>query len=211
VRKNYSENDFVLGPNGIIFYYQLYTIAPYAAGIPTFELPYHEAGNLAVNIPPIKSNELEREAYLQAGKLIEANKDVYYNIFGLSMLPLDMPENAPEGQFLFPVKDERFKTFADLNNYISGIYVKSEADALMSSGRYIDKDGKLYGDLSKDTGMGYYVDWNNYRYEVSDISETSAKITIYTVEDSPAGKEDKIIKVNMIKENGRWLLEKMFS
>ena len=30
----YSENDFVLGPKGIIFYYQLYTLAPYAAGFP---------------------------------------------------------------------------------------------------------------------------------------------------------------------------------
>src|SRR5690606_5579807 len=40
--KSYSETDFLLGPNGIIFYYQLYTIAPYAAGIPTFELPYDE-------------------------------------------------------------------------------------------------------------------------------------------------------------------------
>jgi hypothetical protein len=59
--------------------------------------------------------------------------------------------------------------------------------------------------------MGYYVDWNNYRYELSDISESKATITIYTVDDSPAGKEDITIKVNMLKENDHWLLEKMFS
>lgn len=207
----YSENDFVLGPKGIIFYYQLYTLAPYAAGFPTFDLPYDEAGNLAIEILPLKSNEHERNAYLQAGRLIEANREVFCNIFGLSMLPLEIPENLPEDQSVFPVKDNRFVTFSDLENFIRGIYVKSEADALMNSGRYIDKDGKLYGDINKDAGMGYYVDWNNYRYELSDISESKATITIYTVDDSPAGKEDITIKVNMLKENDHWLLEKMFS
>lgn len=207
----YSENDFVLGPKGIIFYYQLYTLAPYAAGFPTFELPYDEAGDLAIEILPPNSNEDEIEAYLRAGRLIEANREVFCNIFGLSMLPLEIPENLPKDQSVFPVKDNRFVTFSDLDNYIRGIYVKSEADALMNSGRYIDKDGKLYGDINKDVGMGYYVDWNNYRYELSDISESKATITIYTVDDSPAGKEDITIKVNMLKENDHWLLEKMFS
>ncbi|NLZ54419.1 MAG: hypothetical protein GX892_15000 [Thermoanaerobacteraceae bacterium] len=73
-----------------------------------------------------------------------------------------------------------------------------------------DKNGKLYGDINKDAGMGYYIDWNKYRYEVSNISETGAMITIYTVDDSPAGREEIVIKVNMVKENDRWLLEKMF-
>lgn len=80
----------------------------------------------------------------------------------------------------------------------------------MGNGRYVDRDGKLHADLSKDAGMGYNVDWNDYRYGISDISETSATITIVTVDDSPAGKEDKIIKVKMLKENNKWLLEKMF-
>ena len=91
-----------------------------------------------------------------------------------------------------------------------GIYVKSEADTLMNSGRYIDKDGRLHGDINKDTGMGYYIDWNNYRFEVNETSESSAIITIYVVDDSPAGKEETTIEVKMLKENDRWLLEKMF-
>ena len=210
VKNHYSENDFILGPNGIIFYYQLYTIAPYVAGIPTFELPYDKAGDLAIQILPLESNELEREVYLQAGRLIEANKDVFYNIFGLAMLPLELPENISGEQSLFPVKDNRFITFSDLDNYIRGIYVKSEADALMNSGRYVDKGGRLHGDINKDGSMGYYVDWNNYRFEVNEISENSATIKIYVIDDSPAGREEKIIEINMLKENDQWLLEKMF-
>ena len=54
----------------------------------------------------------------------------------------------------------------------------------MNSGRYIDKDGRLHGDINKDTGMGYYIDWNNYRFEVNETSESSAIITIYVVDDS---------------------------
>jgi hypothetical protein len=211
VKNYYSENDFVLGPEDIILYYQHYAIAPYAAGIPTFEFPYDNAGDFAIEILPVKSNDNERDVYYQAGKLIEANREVFCDIFGLSMLPLEIPENIPEGQSVFPVKDNRFKTFSDLDNYIKGIYVKSEAEALMDSGRYIDKDGKLYGDINKDTGMGYYVDWNNYRYELSEISETNATITIYIIDDSPAGKKERTIEIKMLKEDERWLLEKMFS
>jgi hypothetical protein len=207
--KSYSETDFLLGPNGIIFYYQLYTIAPYAAGIPTFELPYDET-ELAIGILPAKPNDLEREVCLHAGWLIEANKDIFYNIFGLSMLPLELPEEIPAEQSLFPVKDKRFVTFSELDSYIRGVYLKSEADSLMNSGRYVDKDGRLHGDISKDTGMGYYIDWNNYRYKVTDIKENSANITIYVVDDSPAGREETTIEVKMLKENDRGLLERMF-
>jgi hypothetical protein len=211
VKNYYSEDDFVLSPEGLIFYFQPYAIAPYAAGIPIFDLPYSKAVDLSIEIVPIEPNDHERDAYLQAGKLIEANKEVFYNIFGLSMLPLEMPEIISEDQSIFPVKDNRFTTFSDLDNYIRGIYVKEEADALMGTERYIEKDGKLYGDIYKDAGMGYYVDWNNYRYELNDISETEATIKIYTVDDSPAGREEITIEVKMLKENDSWLLEKMFS
>ncbi|MGI6425255.1 MAG: DUF3298 and DUF4163 domain-containing protein [Tepidanaerobacteraceae bacterium] len=209
VKNYYSENDFILSPEGIIFYFQHYAIAPYAAGIPTFELPYEDAEDLSIEILALKPNNHQREIYLQAGRLIEANKEVFCNIFGLSMLPLELPENFT-GEAVFPIKDSRFVTFSDLDNYMRGIYVKSEADTLMNSGRYIDKDGRLHGDINKDTGMGYYIDWNNYRFEVNETSESSAIITIYVVDDSPAGKEETTIEVKMLKENDRWLLEKMF-
>jgi len=211
VKNNYSMENFVLDHEGIIFYYEPYAIAPYAAGIPAFKLPYDKAGTLAVKIPPLKSSGLQNELYYQAGKLIDTNKEVFYDIFGLSMLQLDVPEKRPENQWIFPVKDKRFTTYSELDNYIRNTYIKSQADILMGNGRYLNKDGKLYGDMSKDGGVGYYVDWNNYHYEISDISQTSATITIYTIDDSPAGKKDITIKVKMQKENGLWLLEKMFS
>ncbi len=48
IRKNFHEKNFYLTPEGFVIYYQLYTIAPYYIGIPTFTIPYHEitAGGL---------------------------------------------------------------------------------------------------------------------------------------------------------------------
>jgi len=210
LREYYAEDDFVLTENSIMFYYQLYAIAPYAAGFPEFELPFDEAGPLALNIPELPANQLEKEIYDRAGKLIDRNKLAFFEIFGLSMLHMEIPDKRADEEVLFPVKDERFTTFFELDAYVRSTYIKSEADALLSNGRYHNIEGKLYGDLSKDGGMGYYVNWNDYCYDIGDISETSATLNLFTVEDSPAGTEDVGITVKMLKENGTWLLEKMF-
>lgn len=40
VRENFKPNNFYLTKEGIVIYFQQYDIAPYAAGIPTFVIPY---------------------------------------------------------------------------------------------------------------------------------------------------------------------------
>jgi len=210
LRKYYGEEDFVLTEESVLFYYQVYSIAPYAAGIPVFALPYKEADSLAISIPKLPVNEQEKELYIKAGRLIEQNKIVFFDIFGLSMLNLKIPENPGDGEVLFPVEDERFTTFLDFDNFIRSIYVQVEANSLIGNGRYFNIEGDLYADMSTAAGMGYYVNWNDYSYEISDITETSALLTINTTEDSPAGKHNIVIKAKILKENGDWLLEKMF-
>ncbi|KPU45633.1 hypothetical protein OXPF_08660 [Oxobacter pfennigii] len=59
IYKYYSEDDFILTGDGITFYYQLYAIAPYAAGFPIFNLPLSQAGPLAIDIPPLPSKKIE--------------------------------------------------------------------------------------------------------------------------------------------------------
>lgn len=211
VKEYYAEDDFILSSDSIVFFYQRGTIAAGAAGIVSFELPYDKAGELAISIPTSESKELENELITYAARLIDANNEVFTGIFGLSMLVLDIPESMPENEWVYPVKDDRFATYADLDSFIRNIYVESEADSLMGNGRYINKDGKLYGDMSKDAGMGYYVDWNNYSFKISEISPESALLTINTTDNSPAGTQDITINVKMIKAQNGWLLEKMFS
>jgi hypothetical protein len=209
VRKNYSPQDFWLSDQSMVFCYQLYTIAPYAAGFQQFEIPFSTQGVFARNIPALSASEQEREANSQADQLLARNKTILYQIYGLSMLKLKTPEGKAGTQTIFPVDDERFQTFAQLEEYIRNTYVKSEADALLHNGRYLDQNGKLYGDSSKDTGIGYYVDWDNYTLEVTGITDHEASLKIDTVDDSPAGKVNKTIQAKIMKENGNWLLEKM--
>lgn len=45
---NFSEEDFYLTHGGVTVFYQLYEIAPYVAGIPTFTMPYE----YGVLVPP---------------------------------------------------------------------------------------------------------------------------------------------------------------
>lgn len=40
IRAYYSEENYYLSPGGVVIFYPLYTIAPYAAGIQTFTVPY---------------------------------------------------------------------------------------------------------------------------------------------------------------------------
>lgn len=209
VKKYYAEDDFVLKSDSLVIYYQLYAIAPYAAGFREFAIPYAKAESFARPIASLETNDSERELYFQANQLIERNKTIFYEIYGLAMLSLKTPDSGAGSETIFPVNDERFTTFAELEGYIRNTYVKTQADALLGNGRYLDKNGKLYGDLSKDAGMGYYVDWNSYTMEMTDISDKTAVLKIHTVDNSPAGKENITLTVNLVKEGDSWLLEKM--
>jgi len=209
VRKSYTKEDFILTENSLLVYYQLYTIAPYAAGFQKFEIPLTQKEMFAQDIGSLPSKEQEREGYFQAAMLLDRNKTILFDIFGLSMLELEIPENGVDSETLFPVVDERFTTFEELDGYLRSTYVKQEADALLANGRYVEQDGKLYGDISKDGGIGYYVNWQDYRYEISEITDRSATLVIDTTEESPAGKEDITITLKMVKEDDQWLLEEI--
>lgn len=210
LRDYYDADNFFLYGSNLVFYYQPYTIAPYAAGLPMFTLDLAEVGLPALDPAAFSTNELARELYREAGMLIERNRVCFCEIFGLSMLEVDFSEDLALEGTLYPVIDPRFPSYVDLDAFVYSTYIKQEAAALLASGRYWDIKGWLYADLSKDTGMGYYVDWNNYCYAISEITATEATLQINTTADSPAGHEDVAITVKMIKEDGLWLLEKMF-
>jgi|LSQX01.3.fsa_nt_gb hypothetical protein len=212
VRKYYEEEDFFLTADGIIFYYQPYAIAPHAAGLPMFKLPFDEAKTLALDLTalPAAETEAKRILYERAQQLIDRNITAFCEIFGLAMLELEMPQDSLTEESLLPVKDDRFLNYADLESFVRSTYIKTEADNLLANGRYHNVDGKLYADITTDAGMGYYIDWNSYGFAVSDLTESSAKLTIWVSEDSPAGEEELELTIKMIKENGTWLLEKMF-
>lgn len=207
LREYYGEEDFYLTGDGIVFYYQIYALAPYVAGFPEFKMPLAEAGPLAREIPPQGDREGEREPHRQARELLERNRVTLYEIYGLSMLPVDIPEEGVGEETLFPVVDPRFETFSQLEDFIKSTYIEETAAALLGDGRYQDIDGRLYADISKDAGGGYYVNWEDYRYGLEQVSGDEAVVHVFTIDDSPAGREEITLTARMLKERGRWLLE----
>lgn len=214
LRQYYSADDFILGENGLVFYYQLYAIAPYAFGFPEFELAYKQLGETAMKITPLPASQLEEEVYVAADQLLSRNQEAFFDIFGLAILQPEFPEGGLDEDAILPVKDTRFATYSDLEGFVRSTYVKQEADFLLNEHRggiYFDRDGVLWVDVSKDAGMGYYVNWNDYRYELTDIKADSAVLKIYTTEESPAGSEEITLTGKLLKESGNWLLEKMIN
>lgn len=210
IKVMYQREDFLIQENNLRFFYQLYTLAPYAGGYPEFYMPLDELGTKTISMKPIESKSEERDLLRRINFLMDQNKDIFMNIYYLSMLPLEVPEEFSETQNIFPVKDDRFQRYSDFESYIRNTYIGTEADMLLSNGRYLDKNGELYGSLSKDGGVGYYVDWDNFKYKLSVITEDTARLTIETIEESPAGIESIHLEVELQKENHIWLLSKMF-
>ncbi len=214
LREYYSADDFVLRENALVFYYQLYVIAPYVFGFPEFELPYSELGDSAIKINPIPANQLEKDLYAAADQLLNRNREAFFDIFGLAILQPEYPEDGIGEDTILPVKDDRFANYGELEGFVRNTFIKKEADFLLNEyreGLYFDRDGKLYVDISKDAGMGYYVNWKNYRYQLTDIKPDSAVLQIYTTDESPEGTKEITLTGKLLKEGDNWLLEKMIN
>ena len=123
---------------------------------------------------------------------------------------LDYEEEPIEGT-LCPVKDGRFKTFADLEEYVNATYVKDVAENLLvERGLYKEVNGVLCIDISKLESRGYYVDWTDYNIEISGGDEKTCEfvVTGYIEEPSNEPQREPYTKVDKARNvDGNWLLE----
>lgn len=173
-------------------------------------------------VPPIqeKQNDTDAETDIEkiARKLIDQNHEAFTEIFYLCTLPVEAPGGIVKGDGIYPVKSDRFKTYADLKNFVRSTYVKKEADYLLTNfnnngPQYMNIAGRLFADKSKEGGIGYYKVWDKYGIKLMDIKSDSITVSISLKEDGPdtgpGVQKDINITARMIKENGKWLLEKM--
>ncbi len=214
IRIHFAVEDFVLQSDHLMVFYQQDSISPYATGFQLFKIPYREDDVFVKAIPQIKEDALKQEITFAAIQLLKQNKVIVHEIYELSMLKLAVPQDGFGDQTIFPVVDNRFQTFRELEAFIKSTYVASYASALLQNGRYIEKNGKLYGDIMKDGGRGYYLDSNNFRFEIQDLASETAQLLVHTVENAPsedgiAKPKEVTLKVQLIKENNIWLLKQM--
>lgn len=158
--------------------------------------------------------ELEKVAI----ELIKRNAEAI-DIFKTSTLFFDPELPDSNGVSLtgpeYPVISDRFKSFEDLETFLYSTYVKEYADDMLYTWKrgdkplYLNVNGQLYVDSTYAGARGYYVDWNNFTIEISNISENQANLKIFLVNYDPGSYDYLIIAVKLIKQRDDWLLEKM--
>ena len=123
---------------------------------------------------------------------------------------LDYEEEPVEDTFC-PVKDERFKTFSDLEEYVNATYVEDVAQSLLvERGLYKEVNGVFCIDISRLEGRGYYVDWSDYDLEIVKGDEDTCEFSVtgYLEEPSNDPQREPYTKTAKTRYvDGKWLLE----
>lgn len=147
----------------------------------------------------------------QAKELFDRNLKCTLDIFDLSTLEYD---ETPLKDSFCPIKDDTFKTFAALEEFVKSTYVKEVADRLLYSTRpdgrplYKEVDGVFCIDTSIIGGKGYYVNWENYDISASG-DENTCDITVTATIEEPSDNpkpEPYLKNAKAEKIDGKWLL-----
>lgn len=148
-----------------------------------------------------------------------ADQSIYcmQHVIGLSALPT---QGVPIRDNIYQVDESKFKDYAAFEKYIRSIYCKTEADRLLyntpyeGQPEYLNIDGKLCVNMDRVGAKGYYVDWSKYEIKITNSSAAACEFTLTAAVEWPAEnpkKESYPVKASAVYENGKWVLQKMFS
>ena len=150
-------------------------------------------------------------------ELVEENLYCMGEIFTLSSLP---HADEPLYDMVYPVDEGIFASYETFEIYLRSVYAKEYAELLLydmpfeGDPKYIDVDGKLCVNMLYDAGMGYYVVWDDYTFEIVSQNEDSCKVILHAQIEEPAvvpTLEPYDVEVTFVKEGESWLLSEMFS
>lgn len=148
--------------------------------------------------------------------LVDENLNCMRDIFVLGMLPT---EDAPiQGEWIYQVKEDIFRDYAEFESYVRSVYCKETADMYLydypyeGEPKYVNIDGKLCANKYLDGGRGYYVDWTDYALTIESVKDGRCQFTVTCLVEWPAENpvaEEYPVSGEAIYENGRWLLTEM--
>lgn len=148
--------------------------------------------------------------------LMDENLYCMRYVFSLGSLPYS--GDPVEGEYIYKVDDEKFKTFDDLKNYLLTVYSADYTDQLLyntpyeNDPLYLDINGELCINTANAGAKGYYVNWDNAVIDIKSSDSTSCKFTITGQLEEPAEEvipEPYSVDAEAVYENGRWVLTKM--
>lgn len=148
------------------------------------------------------------------------DENIYCNlyVFGMHSLPREEEEIDYQGRKLHQVDEDVFVDFATFEEYLKSVYCSETAELYLykspneENPQYVNVDGKLYVDISREGGRGYYVDWSEYTFEIKTQSDKKCEFTVTGMIEEPAEvpvKEPYTVEGMAVLENGRWVLEQM--
>ncbi|MCQ2417931.1 MAG: IseA DL-endopeptidase inhibitor family protein [Oscillospiraceae bacterium] len=153
--------------------------------------------------------------------LTDKNVDCLLNIFVVNMLPYEetpaLVYDDPD-TYLAKCTSDRFPTYQSLVDYLNTVYTESYTHELLdeqvdSQKKYVEVDGALYCNRYLDGGIGYYVDWSNYKVSIDALTDTRCDFTITAKMDMPdevVKEEEYSCSAIAVLENGTWKLASMF-
>lgn len=148
--------------------------------------------------------------------LMEENLYCMRYVFTLGTLPYG--ESPIQGENIYKVEDERFATFADLEEYVRSVYCKETADMYLynypyeGEPLYFDVDGQLCIDINRAGAKGYYVDWTDFGLDITSADDSVCEFTVTGLAEKPADEPtftEYTVNAKAVCEDGRWVLEKM--
>lgn len=148
--------------------------------------------------------------------LVSENARCVKEIFYLDMLPRvgksEILGEATVAQVSYP----KFKTYKDFETYIKDLYAddyaekKLKTDVYEGYPQYFEHNGALYENVSMLGGIGYFIEWNDFRIDnvVPDGEHCKFDVNVIYTEDTP---KPYVVNMEAVNENGVWKLVKMFT
>ncbi len=135
--------------------------------------------------------------------LVEANRFAVEEAFVENTLAVDKNDSVTEnGKTYYRVTSERFTSAESIYNYIKAAYIEEKASELISSGIYVDIDGKLYcSQISKKASKS-----DSVPYSIECISKTEDKCVFKAIPDK--GKKAEMTAVLV---DGKWKLDDIYT
>lgn len=146
--------------------------------------------------------------------LFDENFYVITQVYYLGCLPIK--GEYVDGTDVYEVDCDKFPTYQAFEDYIKSVYAEPTAIMLLNDypfegqQMYLDVDGKLYIDMTKIGGKGYYVDWSNYTVEIKDVTDSTCNFVLHASVEYPAEEptpEPYDVEGSMTLQNGSWVLD----
>ena len=146
-------------------------------------------------------------------RLFEENLYCVRYLFVLGTLPY--ADDPVQGEHVYPVISDRFRSYAALEEYLHTVYTADEVRRLLDADGepiYMEVDGVLCVDTHRIGGKAYSVDWNGHTIEIVSRDDNGCDFTAIGKYIEPNADVDPAqyrAEGRAEYENGRLLLTEM--